>query len=142
MSKEIAEAVIGQMNNQIDLLFTLTTAFCGGIIALSVQILFRNNDKSKNPIRLADWKLLFLSFSSEGVSILCGYLASGCLTSVTPVIYSYPEIEKLKNWTDACFTGHGNLRLLMTFQFLFFLIGGALLFAMLFRNRDLIGDLK
>ncbi|WP_298860791.1 hypothetical protein, partial [uncultured Gimesia sp.] len=109
---KIAEAVINQMNNQIDLLFTITTTFCGGIVVLTIQIIFHNSDNGKQPILLSGWGLLLSAFIVEGLSVVFGYLASGCLTSLTPTIYSFP-IESIENWTHAEFTGHGNLKFLM-----------------------------
>ena len=38
-SEKIAEKVISSMGSQMDLLFTISVAICGGIIALIVQII-------------------------------------------------------------------------------------------------------
>ncbi len=50
MDDKIIESLINQMAGQIDLLITLSTALCGGIVALWIQVAKHNSDRSNIPI--------------------------------------------------------------------------------------------
>lgn len=142
-SAAVAEAVIGQINSQIDLLFTIASAFCGGIVALSVQILFHNRDPDAHSVKIEAKGLAFATFAAEGISVFFGYLARSVLTSATPNIFKVMKtFTGTESWAKAEFEGHSNLRNFMGLQFIAFMVGVVLLSAVLYQNRRIFQETK
>ena len=137
----IPEKLLESLGSQIDLLFTLSVAVCGGIIALVFQIAIHNrSDGTTRPIKIHwPWALL-LALVAEGISLLCGYFARGAITANIPSIYridfSDPTIKTFGRAT--AFDGYGMLAGLITWQFIAFAVGLSLLFVLTFTNRKLI----
>ena len=122
MKADIARMLIEQMDSQIRLLFSLSTAICGGIVVLFFQVVLHNRDPQKVTVCLNyEWVLIF-TFIMEGVSIFLGYLSKGAITSATPAIYKLASSE-IEDWATAKFRGSEMLRRLALYQFAFFLSG-------------------
>ena len=137
MRTDIARILIEQMNSQIRLLFSLSTAICAGIVVLFFQVLLNNSDPQKTKISLQwDW-VLILTFILEGISIFLGYLSRGAIISLTPQIYKLasPDIE---DWAKVDFKGNNLLRLLALYQFLLFLLGLVTILLVVLKNINQI----
>jgi hypothetical protein len=138
-SEKIAEEIIKSMGSQMDLLFALSVAICGGIIALLVQMALRDNQTRTESIEFQGFYLFILTFIFEGLSVIFGYFARGSITSSIPRIYSL-DFSKIESWGSAEFEGHCTLKWLFRLQFGTFMIGIVLLFILLIINRRLIGE--
>lgn len=88
MDDKIAEQIIKSMGSQMDLIFTLSVAICGGILALSVQIAIHNRAAQTSPLKYRGYWLLVLTFLFAGMSIILGYFSRGSITSSIPAIYN------------------------------------------------------
>ena len=133
-SEKVAEQIIESMGAQMDLLFTLAVAICGGIIVLIVQLALHKNMK---PVEFKGFRFLIVTFLLEGVSIIFGYLSRGSITSNIPKIYRI-DFSKIDSWGSASFEGYGTLKTLFCLQFAAFLLGIVCLFILLCMNRSLI----
>lgn len=138
-STDVAEKIIDSLGAQIDLLFTLSVAVCGGIIALVFQIAMHNRSgKDAGAIQIRSSWALVVAMLFEGVSFLCGYFARGAITR------NIPSICRLDFGTTATFEpspdfpGYNTLAYLIACQFYAFAVGALLLFFLTFRNRRLI----
>jgi hypothetical protein len=130
--KDIAEQVVASMGSQIDLIFTLAVAICGGIVALIFQIALHNSKKEAD--LKVEWRcLLWLSFLAEGLSVLFGYLSRGAITANIPSIYKVP-FGKIDTWGSASFPGFYTMKWLISLQFYTFLMGVLLLFILILKN--------
>jgi hypothetical protein len=135
-AEKIAEQTINSMGSQMDLLFTLSVAICGGIIVLLVQIALHNSGAG-NKIKLNSTSLLIVTFIFEGMSILLGYFARGSITSSIPQIYKL-DYAKINSFGSAVFDAHCMLKSLFLLQFFTFFIGIILLFFLVWNNKDLV----
>ena len=84
---DVANQIISSMGRQIDLIFTLSVAICGGIIALVFQLALHNSKLNKSPLRIEWHFLLWGSFLFEGISVLFGYWSRGAIPANIPSIY-------------------------------------------------------
>jgi len=126
------------MANQIDLIFTLSVAICGGIIVLIFQVALHNS-KKEGPILKIEWRfLLWLSFLFEGISILFGYLSRGAITANIPSIYEI-DFTKINTWGSASFGGFCTMKWLISLQFYTFLVGVFILFILILTNLKKVG---
>ena len=132
-ANEIANGVISSMGNQIDLIFTLSVAICGGIIALIFQVALHNSKKESSVLKIEWGSLLWLSFLSEGISVLFGYLSRGAITANIPSIYKI-DFAQIKTWGAASFEGSCTMKWVISLQFYTFLIGVLLLFVLVVKN--------
>ena len=133
-TEKLAEQIIESMGAQLDLLFTLAVAICGGIIVLIVQMALHKNNK---PVEFQGFGFLIVTFLLEGISIIFGYLSRGSITSNIPKIYRI-DFSKIDSWGSASFEGYGMLKTLFCLQFVAFLLGIACLFILLCMNKSLI----
>jgi hypothetical protein len=135
---DVAEKIIGSLGAQIDLLFTLSVAVCGGIIALVFQIAMHNRGKDASAIQIRSSWALVAAMLCEGISFLCGYFARGAITANIPSIYrmNFETIATFGPSKD--FLGYEVLAGLIRWQFCAFAAGILLLFFLTFRNRRLI----
>jgi len=143
LNEEIAKTIIEQMAGQTDLLITLATAVFGGLIALVVQILIHNCDRSKDQIAI-NLKSLWLVIAClllESVSIASGYFARATITALTPAIFRV-DTSTLESWSDAQFSGRFALTLWPSMQFSLFVLGILMISVFVIRNRQLIGGKK
>ena len=131
----IAAQVINSMGSQMDLIFSLSVAICGGIIALLFQLLIHNRAKPTAQVHLNGIWLIYTSFISAGVSIIIGYLSRGAITSSIPAIYQV-DLKTLASWGSASFEGAYTLRFLFTAQFIAFMLSIIFLFFMLYKNLN------
>lgn len=134
MENKIAEQIILSMGSQMDLIFTLSVAICGGILGLFVQIAIQNSQPS-SPLKFDGYNIFLLTFSSAAVSILLGYLSRGAITSSIPEIYKI-DFSKISSWNSVAFDGYNTLKKLFLWQFLTFLFSILSLFYILFTNRE------
>ena len=133
-AENVAEQIIESMGAQLDLLFTLAVAICGGIIVLIVQMALHENNK---PVEFQGFGFLIVTFLLEGVSIIFGYLSRGSITSNIPKIYRI-DFSKIDSWGSANFEGYGMLKSLFYLQSVTFFLGIVCLFILLCMNRSLI----
>ena len=141
-NEKIAEYIINSMGSQLDLIFTLSVAICGGIIALTVQLVIKGKDAQVlklNPCsRWTIIVLMILVLLTEGVSIFLGYLCRGAITSSIPIIFKQ-DFSKINHWEYADFEGCSTLMGLFEWQFLTFFIGifllAILVAILLIKNR-------
>jgi hypothetical protein len=138
---KVAEIIIEEVGSMIDLVFTVSTAVCGGLIAITIQILLNNSDPSTKALRLKCPWLLFCSIACEGFAASASYFARSCLTAVTPNIFT-AEIEPLESWALVGYPGSEILRWTMYFQFAFFAVGLLAIFIFLVANKSLLTILK
>ena len=131
----IAAQVINYMGSQMDLIFSLSVAICGGIIALLFQLLIHNHAKPTSQVRLSGIWLIYTSFVLAGVSIIIGYLSRGAITSSIPTIYQV-DLKTLVSWGSASFEGSCTLRSLFTAQFISFMLSIISLFCLLCKNLN------
>ncbi len=134
---DIANSIIAQTTEQINLLLSLSTAICGAIMAFILQISLHNNTSEEKAIRLRGTNWLIVAFLIEGVSILFGYFAQGTLISLTPAIYKASN-PNIKNWTTVQFPGSVMIRATTLLQFLFFFLGLLTVISVIFRNRKIM----
>jgi hypothetical protein len=137
MDDKIAEQIIKSMGSQMDLIFTLSVAICGGILALSVQIAVHNRAAQTSPLKLKGYWLLVLTFIFSGMSIILGYLSRGSITSSIPEIYKL-DFSKIKSWGSASFDASCMLKILFASQFWTFFLAIIFLFVVVCINRKLI----
>ena len=104
---EIAKEIISSVGNQIDLIFSLSVAICGGIIALVFQVALHNSKKESSVVKIEWAFLLWLSFLSEGISVLFGYLSRGAITANIPSIYKI-DFAKITQATAGLCRGRPN----------------------------------
>jgi len=135
--EKVAKEVILSMGGQVDLLFTLSVAICGGITALVFQLAIHNKTRTGSQINIIWPWLLIATFLVLGISILCGYFARGSITDSIPSIYKI-DFSKFDTWGSAKFVGDGTLKFLVWVQFLTFLGGIFALFLLVFKNKELI----
>lgn len=135
-SVKIAEQIIKSMENQMDLIFTLSVAICGGLIALFIQLAIHNHTQSSN-IEMKGAILFLVTFVFEGLSLIFGYFSRGSITSNIPKINSL-DFSKIERWGAVSFDGYGTLKFLFIMQFILFIVGIACLFILLLMNKDLI----
>ena len=134
---DVTNQIISSMGSQIDLIFTLSVAICGGIIVLVFQIALYNS-KTNGTLLKIEWVfLLWLSFLSEGISVLFGYLSRGAITANIPSIYKI-DFSKIETWGAASFSGFCTLKWVINLQFWTFLIGVFLLFLLVLKNLKVI----
>lgn len=134
---DVANQIISSMGSQIDLIFTLSVAICGGIIALVFQLALHNSKSSGSPLKI-EWRfLLWVSFLSEGISVLFGYLSRGAITANIPSIYQI-DFSQIKTWGAASFDGFCTLKWVISLQFWTFLLGVFLLFLLVLKNLKVI----
>jgi hypothetical protein len=137
-SQEIPKQIIASMVGQVDVLFTLSVAICGGIIALIFQISLHNTTANKTVLEMKGKRLLFLSLFTEGASIVLGYFAHGSIIANTPSIYKM-DFAKIDHWGSvASFEGFGTLVCLMQAQFVAFGVGFLFLFIVVLLNKKLM----
>jgi len=136
---KIAPDIIKSMGSQMDLLFTLSVAICGGIIALLVQLSLHKTDPGRTPIKWKGVTFLIVTFISEGLSVFFGYFARCSITSNIPAIYRLPFSE-IDNFTKAKFDGHCTLKWLFAIQFGTFMVGIIFLFILLCLNLKLVKE--
>ena len=102
-NEKIAEHIINSMGSQLDLIFTLSVAICGGIVALTIQLVIKGKNtqglKLNTFSRWAIIALMLLVFITEGVSILIGYLCRGSITSNIPIIFKQ-SFANINYWED------------------------------------------
>ena len=144
-NEKIAEYLINSMGSQLDLIFTLSVAICGGIVVLSIQLVIQGQhtqDLKLNP--LSRWVIilsLLLVFITEGVSIFFGYLCRACITSNIPIIFKQ-DFSMINHWEDADFEGYSRLVDLFIWQFWTFFLGilllAILIAVLLIKKRKII----
>jgi len=134
---DVANQIISSMGSQIDLIFTLSVAICGGIIALVFQLALHNSKASGSPLKIECRFLLWVSFLSEGISVLFGYLSRGAITANIPSIYQI-DFSKIETWGAASFEGFCTLKWVISLQFWTFLLGVSLLFFLVLKNLKVI----
>ena len=140
MDDKIAEQIIKSMGSQMDLIFTLSVAICGGILALSIQIALNNSATRKTPLKYRGYWLLILTFLFAGLSIILGYFSRGSITASIPEIYKI-DFSTIKSWGAASFDASFMLKILFATQFGMFFLAIICLFVVVFINRNLIkGD--
>ena len=132
-AKDIANQIISSMGNQIDLIFTLSVAICGGIIVLIFQVALHNSKKEGSYLRIECGALLWISFFFEGLSVLFGYLSRGAITGNIPSIYKV-DFSQINTWGAANFEGFCTMKWLISLQFYAFLLGVILLFILVLKN--------
>jgi hypothetical protein len=137
MNDKIAEEIIKSMGSQMDLIFTLSVALCGGIIALLVQIAIHNRSKTAAPLNLRGYWLLVFTFLFAGVSIISGYLARGSITSSIPEIYQL-DFSNIKSWGSASFEASSTIKILFLSQFWTFFLAILCLFVIVCINLNLV----
>jgi len=130
---EVAKEIISSLGNQIDLIFSLSVAICGGIIALVFHVALHNSKKESSVVKIEWGFMLWLSFLSEGISVLFGYLSRGAITANIPSIYKI-DFAKISTWGAASFGGSCTMKWVISIQFYTFLIGVLLLFALVVKN--------
>jgi hypothetical protein len=88
MACDIAKTLIEQIAASTDLLFTLALAICGGVGALTVQVVLHNSDPSKARVG-CPWSvwLVTLCFVLEAGSAWCGWRVRGTLVNATSIIF-------------------------------------------------------
>lgn len=134
---DVANQIISSMGSQIDLIFTLSVAICGGIIALVFQIALHNSKREVSPLKI-EWRgLIWSSFLVEGISLLFGYLSRGAITSNIPSIYKI-DFSKINIWGEATFGGFCTIKWVINLQFCTFILGVFLLFLLVIKNLKLI----
>lgn len=134
----VPDQVVASMGSQIDLLFTLAVALCGGIIALVFQIAIHNKKtRGTAVLRLRGVYFMFFAFFMEGLSVLFGYFSRGSITANIPSIYRL-DFSMLEVWKEASFDGFATLTFLMEAQFWTFILGILLLFVSVICNRNQI----
>ncbi len=132
----IAGQVLKSIGAQIDLLFTLSVAICGGVIWLIVQLAVHNNAESTKTIRL-EWPcLLTVTFVLEGLAIFFGYLARSAVTASIPAIFR-ADYTGILDFGNLQFQGHTLLKYALILQFLTFLAGIACLLIILLKNKKI-----
>jgi hypothetical protein len=141
MNDKIAEQIIKSMGSQMDLIFTLSVALCGGIVALIVQLAIHNRSVPASPLKLRGYWLLVLTFLFAGTSIIFGYLARGSITSSIPEIYRL-DFSKIKSWGSASFEASCMLKFLFQSQFWTFFLAIICLFVVVILNRKLVKEVK
>ncbi|MFH1950151.1 MAG: hypothetical protein ABIL06_00895 [Pseudomonadota bacterium] len=134
---DVANQIILSMGRQIDLIFTLSVAICGGIIALVFQLVLHNSKTNGSFLKIEWGFLLWLSFLSEGVSVLFGYLSRGAITANIPSIYNI-DFSQIETWGAASFSGFCTLKWVISLQFWTFLAGVFLLFLLVLKNLKVI----
>jgi hypothetical protein len=135
----IAQSVIQQMASQIELLISLSLAICGGLIVLVVQVILHNQDGSKDKISMRYFRLWFVSFMLEGLSICFGTLSRSALTAVTPIIF-HLDFAQIDNWTRVDFPGNSPLKIAALLQFVFFFLGLLAVLPFLLANQEPKGE--
>ena len=134
---DVANQIISSMGSQIDLIFALSVAICGGIIALVFQLALHNSKTNGLPLKIKWGFLLWLSFLSEGISVLFGYLSRGAITGNIPSIYKI-DFSQIDTWGAADFSGFCTLKWVISLQFWTFLLGVFLLFLLVLKNLKVI----
>lgn len=132
LNMKIAASIIDRMTSQSDLLLGISMAICGGIIALYLQLLFKNEEKK---ISIKGINFITACFVFQGISIIFSYLLNGSVISLTPSIYNYAN-PLIENWTFVDFPGSQSIRLMGFFQFVFFIIGVFFLIFVILRNKS------
>lgn len=122
MEIEIAKALISEMTKQIDLIFGISSAVCGGIIFIWLQITLHNNSFQNTRFVLKGKNILLTAFIFEGLSLCFGYLSRGSVVSLIPAIFKNSN-KNIQNWTSIDFDGSLALRLIPLAQFSFFIFG-------------------
>jgi hypothetical protein len=136
-STDVAQSLITQMGEQIDLLWSFAVATCGGVFALFIQIALHNRDPAKTQIAFrSNWTLL-MGVVFEAVSLVCGYVARGSVVALTPAIFRY-EMSSIESWTEAEFPGSSMLHSSAFLQTLFFGVGLCFLAAFAVNNRGFL----
>lgn len=138
---EVANQIISSMGSQIDLIFTLSVAICGGIVALVFQVAVHNSKTNGFPLTIEWHHLLWVSFLSEGISVLFGYLSRGAITDNIPSICRV-DFSQIETWGAAKFKGLSSLEFCVKLQFYTFLIGVILLFILVCTNLKVIAKPK
>jgi len=133
-SDRVTTQLLAALNNQISLLFALSVAICGGIIALTIQVRLHRSSHPTSPVEIRQGWWMTLTFITQGASLLFGYLASGAITDNLPSIYKV-DLESLNLWSEATFDGFSTLTFLMAGQFWIFLGGVLCLFFLLLANK-------
>ena len=140
MDDKIAEQIIKSMGTQMDLIFTLSVAICGGILALSVHIAIHNRAAQTSPLKFRGYWLIVSTFLFAGISIILGYFSRGSITSSIPEIYKI-DFSKINSWGAASFDASCMLKTLFALQFGTFFLAIICLFFVVCINRNLIkGD--
>ena len=138
MENKIAEALVAQMIGQMDMLFGISAAVCGGIVLFCGQIITHNASPDKTPVKIKGINLLVACFVLQGLSMCCGYLGHGSITSLIPAIYKHANPD-IVNWTMVEFEGSTIMRITPFLQFVMFIIG---LMALLYVAVSNIGVMK
>lgn len=141
MDDKIAEQIIKSMGTQMDLIFTLSVAICGGILALSIQIAIHNRAAQASSLNFRGYWLLVLTFLFAGISIIFGYLSRGSITSSVPAIYKI-DFSKIDSWGKAAFDASCMLKILFTSQFVTFFLSIICIFVFFCINLNFISGVS
>ncbi|MGO7861665.1 hypothetical protein ACC676_08640 [Rhizobium ruizarguesonis] len=134
---DVASDLIANIEGYQQLLTTLSLGIAAGAFALIVQVLFHNASNPNNKVNLL-WKWwLVAGVGCHLFSVLAGIATKSALVS------SVPALHKI-DWGDASAATYlqaaelGHISCFATGQIILFILGTALLFAVLIRNIRLL----
>jgi hypothetical protein len=107
-------------------------------VALLVQVAFHNvKEAAALPLLSArGWRVYLTGLGLEVLAILFGYCAQGCLTNLTPQLYT-ASLDSKTTFSATEFEGDDTLSWLVLLQFVSFSLGIVLLVLSVLCNRKL-----
>jgi hypothetical protein len=86
----LVKTIVDQLGSQVGLSTTLSTAICGGLVALVIQISIHNATGGTSKIALSYPNLIPVALALQVASILLGYFARGVITDIVPILMQLP----------------------------------------------------
>lgn len=89
INAEIASSIERGIFSQTELITSLALAIIAGLLAFVLRLRLHNESNRDNAIRLHWSPLLFASLLFAGLAIAAGFIVTGRLVEMAPVLYSH-----------------------------------------------------